>query len=207
MRLGKIKIDDLFASVDWCLKKTFPSDYDERCLYTACAIYTILKEEGIRSTIIGGNVGAFTMSTDGCQASVEGFAGSSNDQPSHYWVEVNDTLLDPNISYLPKSSKIPRVPMPMVAWKNKSTLPISLQYSAHIRYDEDAIFSFPNEISLRINSFIALCHKRYLSKAAKKKLQSVVIESQSDLENLAKAGNKWALGALRFESMSPQPVV
>ncbi|MDC5855958.1 hypothetical protein [Vibrio europaeus] len=147
------------------------------------------------------------MSIDGRQASVEGFASSNDGQPSHYWVEVNNTLLDPNVSYLTKSSRIPRVPIPMIAWKNKSLLPISLQYKAQIRYDEEAVFVFPDEISSRIDSFVTLCHKRYVSKATKKKLLSGIVSSQSDLETLARAGNHWALGALRFQSMSPKPIV
>ncbi|MDN3683219.1 hypothetical protein QWZ04_23205 [Vibrio tapetis subsp. quintayensis] len=147
------------------------------------------------------------MSTDGRQASVAGFAGSNNGQPSHYWVEVNSVLLDPNVSYLPKSLKPPKVPMPMIAWENKSILPIGLQYRAKIRYDEEAVFVFPDEISSRIDNFVTLCHKRYLSKATKKKIPSVILSSQCELEALARAGNKWALGALHFQSMSPQPIV
>ncbi|MEL0609063.1 MULTISPECIES: hypothetical protein [Vibrio] len=207
MMLGRVKVNNLFATIDWCLKKTFPTDYDSRCLYTACAIYSILQKEGVSSIIVGGNVGAFTMSIDGRQASLEGFAGSNRDQPSHYWVEVNDVLLDPNVSYLPKSSKIPRVPMPMIAWKRKGTLPKSLQYRAQIRYDENVEFRFPDDIAERISGFVDMCQKRYSSKAAKKKLSGFILSSPENLHQYAISGNKWAVGAMRFESLPSVPTI
>jgi len=207
LRLGRVKIDDLFATIDWCLRKTFPTDYDSRCLYTACAIYSILKKEGVSSIIVGGNVAAFTMSIDGLQASIEGFAGSNSDQPSHYWVEANGLLLDPSVSYLPKSSKVQRVPMPMIAWERENVLPKSLQYRDQIRYDENVEFSFPDDIAARISSFVDLCQKRYSSKAAKKKLSGFILSSPENLHHYAISGNKWAMGAMRFQSMSSVPTI
>lgn len=207
MRFGRVKIEELYSTIDWCLRKKFPTDYDSRCLYTACAIYSILKSEGIRAVIVGGDVGALAISIDGSHASLEGFAGSLKGQPSHYWVEANGVLLDPNVSYLPKNSKIQRIPMPMVAWNQRKAMPKSLQYVDQIRYDEDVEFRFPDDIAERITTFINMCKKRYASKATKKKLSGFVISSPESIQQHAASGNKWALGSIRFQSMSNTPTI
>ncbi|EKB22398.1 hypothetical protein HMPREF1170_02660 [Aeromonas veronii AMC35] len=207
MRVGKVKISKLFSVIDWCLKSSFPTDYDARCLYTACAIYSILKDEGIKSVIVGGNVGAFMLSNDGCQASLEGFRDSNQEQPSHYWVEVNGIILDPNISYLPKNSRIQRCPMPMIAWDCKNKLPKGLQYKDTVRYNEDVQFIFPDEFSERIFNFIEKCKKRYKSNVSKNKLSTWIAYSPESLFNEAKVGDKWAVGLLRFQSMKLTPTI
>lgn len=207
MRIGIIKIEDLFHTIDWCLKKNFPTDYDARCLYTACAIYTILKEAGVKSVIVGGDVGAFTLSNDGQEASLEGFGGSNQDQPSHFWVEANGILLDPNVSYLPKRSRIQRAPMPMIAWQYAYALPKGLQYKDVIRYDENAEFLFPDEFSTRITTFIEQCRNRYKSTAAKKKLSTWILSSPESLINKSRSGDKWSIGISRFQLMSSTPTI
>lgn len=207
MKIKNINIDELFSTIDLCLKKSFPTDFDARCLYTACSIYTILKDAGVKSVIVGGDVGAFTLSNDGRQASLEGFGGSSQDQPSHYWVEANGILLDPNISYLPKRSRIQRAPMPMIAWRCAYALPKGLQYKGIIRYDEDAEFLFPDEISKRISTFIEQCRKIYKSTAAKKKLSTWILSSPESLINKARSGDKWSIGVSRFQLMSSTPTI
>ncbi len=112
MKIGEVKIEELFAATDWCLRNSFPDDYDARCLYSACAIHTILKSKGVKAIIVGGNVGAFTLSADGREALLEGFGGGDVSQPSHYWVEANGVILDPGVSYLPKKSQMSAVSMP-----------------------------------------------------------------------------------------------
>jgi hypothetical protein len=152
LRIGRVKVEDLYATIDKCLRQNFPTDYDSRCLYTACAIHSVLKSEGMSSVTVGGDAVVFTVSIDGSQASVEGFTGSKQGQPSHYWVETNDVLLDPNVSYLQKNSRIKRVPMPMIAWERKNVLPKSLQYKDRVRYHENAEFRFPEDIAERMKA-------------------------------------------------------
>jgi hypothetical protein len=207
LKINNIKIDELFSTIDWCLKNNFPTDYDARCLYTACAIYTILKEAGVKSVIVGGDVGAFTLSNDGREASLEGFGGSSQDQQSHYWVEANGILLDPNISYLPNRSRIQRVQMPMIAWHCAYALPKGLQYKDIVRYDENVEFLFPDEFSTRISNFIGQCRKRYQSTAAKKKLSTWILSSPESLLNKARTGDRWSIGVSRFQLMSSTPTI
>lgn len=207
MRIGHIKIEELFATTDWCIKNSFPDDYDARCLYSACAIYTILIREGIKAIIVGGNVRVFTLSVDGRKALLEGFGGGDITQPSHYWVEVNGIILDTGASYLPKRSRMRAVPMPMVAWQKNSALPNYLQYKEKIRYAEEVEYIFPDDIANRISTFIERCQKRYDSKVAKKKLSTWILDSPKGLNNAAKSGDKWAKGALRFQSMASVPTI
>lgn len=205
MNIDNIKIDELFSTIDWCLKNSFPTDYDARCLYTACAIYSILKDVGVKSVIVGGDVRVFTLSSDGREASLEGFCGSSQDQPSHYWVEADGILLDPIISYLPKSSRIQRCPMPMIAWNCKNKLPKGLQYKETVRYNEDVQFIFPDEFCDKIFNFIEECKKKYKFNISKSKLSTWIASSPESLFNEAKVGDKWAIGLLRFQSLIPTP--
>jgi len=202
-----VKVKELLACTDWCIKNTFPEDYDARCLYSACAIHTILTNADIEAIIVGGNVGAFTLSTDGKEALLEGFGGGDTTKPSHYWVEVNGIILDPGISYLPKRSRMRAIQMPMIAWKKSNPLPNYIQYREVIRYAPEAEYIFPEDIANRISDFIELCKKRYASKAAKKKLSTWLLSSPTELDNAAKAGDKWAKEALRFQSTDSTPTI
>lgn len=207
LRIGHVKVQELFAVTDWCIKNRFPDDYDSRCLYNACAIHTILTDKGINAIIVGGNVGAFTLSTDNQEALLEGFGGGDINQPSHYWVEAEGIILDPGVSYLPKKSRIHAVPMPMVAWPKNTAFPHYLQYKETIRYAEDADYIFPDDIANRVSDFIEKCQKRYASKAAKKKLSTWILSSTDGVKTAAKSGDKWAKGALRFMSMDSTPTM
>ncbi|MBU2708725.1 hypothetical protein KCM76_22220 [Zooshikella marina] len=207
MRIENLKVEDLFATIDWCIKKYFPDNYDARCLYSACAIHTILVSCGVKAQIVGGNVGIFTVSIDGREALLQGFGGSDATQPSHYWVETSELILDPGAAYLPKSSQIKVVPMPMVAWRKTNPLPSYLQYQDKIRYAVDAEYMFAEDIATRISDFIELCKKRYTSRAAKKKLVTWLLTSPDSLNNAAKLGNKWAKCALHFQSMKSVPTI
>lgn len=207
MKIGHVKVEDIFAAIDWCLKNTFPENYDARCLYNACAIHTLLKREGIKSVIVGGSAGAFTLSVDGREALLEGFGGGDATRPSHYWVEANGIILDPGTSYLPRRSRMHALQMPMVAWKKRGALPKYIQYVEKIRYAEGAEYIFPDEIAERVAVFIDCCEKRYASKVVNKKLSTWILSSSEKLNNAAKSGDRWAIGALRFQAMESAPKI
>lgn len=206
MRIGGLKIEEVFSIIDWCIKKYFPDDYDVKCLYSACAIYSIFASQGIKSSIIGGNVGALTLSTDGNKALIEGFGGGNETNPSHYWVEANGVIFDINVSYLPKRSRLQAAAMPMVAWSKNIPLPNCLKYVEKIRYSEDVEFCFQSEISIRMQDFIDLCKKRHSSKVASKRLGTWLLSNPTDLNNAARTGDKWARGAIRFQKMNSTPI-
>ncbi|WP_373226265.1 hypothetical protein [Enterobacter cloacae complex sp. ESBL7] len=202
MRIGSLKIEEVFAIIDWCMKKSFPDDYDARCLYSACAIHSIFVNQGIKSSIIGGNLGALTLSIDGNKALIEGFGGGDETHPSHYWVEANGIIFDINVSYLPKRSRLQAVAMPMVAWSKNIPLPNCLHYVEKIRYSEDVKIRFPDEIAIRMQDFIDLCKKRYYSNVANKRLGTWLLSNPTGLNNAARTGDKWARGAIRFQEIN-----
>ena len=207
LRIGRVKIEALFAITDWCLKNSFPDDYDSRCLYNACAIHTILMSEGIKANIVGGDVGIFTLSADGRNALLEGFSGGDTTQPSHYWIDVDGIILDPGATYLPKRSRINALPMPMVAWDKNNALPNYLQYKEKIQFASDVEYVFPDDIANRVSAFVERCQKRYASKAANKKLPTWILSSPKGLNNKAQSGDNWSKGAIRFQSMPSTPTI
>lgn len=207
LRIGVIEVEDLFSVTDWCIKSSFPEDYDARCLYSACAIHTILASKGVKAIIVGGDVGAFTLSSDGREALLEGFGDGDTAQPSHYWIEANGVILDPCVSYLPRRSRIRAVSMPMVAWSKNVPLPNCLQYVEKIRYAEELKFIFPDDTANRIKEFIDCCQKRYSSNVAKKKLYTWLLSNPNKLNDAARSGDLWAKGAIRFQSMNSVPII
>ncbi|AWH87997.1 hypothetical protein [Limnobaculum parvum] len=207
MQISDVKIENLFAVIDWCIKNSFPEDYDARCLYSACAIHAILISKGVKAVIVGGNMGAFTLSADGRKALLEGFSGGDMVQPSHYWVEANGVILDPCVSYLPRRSRICAVSMPMVAWSKNVALPNYLQYVEKIRYAEEVGFIFPDDIGIRVQEFIEYCQKQYSSKTVKKKFATWLLSNPNELNNAARLGDRWAKGAIRFQSMNSVPTI
>ncbi|MFB1118469.1 hypothetical protein RF240_19390 [Dickeya dadantii] len=207
LRIGVIKVEDLFSVTDWCIKNSFPEDYDARCLYSACAIHSILASKGIKAIIVGGDVGALTLSSDGRDALLEGFGGGDTIQPSHYWVEANGVILDPCVSYLPRRSRIRAVSMPMIAWSKNAPLPNCLQYVEKNRYAEEVKLIFPDDIANRVKQFIDCCQKRYSSNVAKKKLDTWLLSNPNKLNDAARSGDLWAKGAIRFQSMNSVPII
>ncbi|HHQ6628430.1 TPA: hypothetical protein ACSTL5_005012 [Serratia fonticola] len=207
MRIGGVKIEDLFSATDWCVKNSFPEDYEARCLYSACAIHSILASKGVKAVIVGGNVGAFTLSDDGREALLEGFGGGDMAQPSHYWIEANGVILDPCVSYLSRRSRIRAVSMPMVAWSKNVALPNYLQYVEKIRYAVEVEFVFPDDIASRVQEFIECCQRRYSSKVAKKKLATWLLSNPNELNDAARSGDPWAKGAIRFQFMNSVPTI
>lgn len=193
MKIGEVKIEELFAATDWCLRNSFPDDYDARCLYSACAIHTILKRKSVKTIIVGGNVGVFTLSADGREVLLEGFGGGDIAQPSHYWIEANGLILDLGVSYLPKRSHMSAVSMPMIAWMKNNPLPNYLQYIDKIRYAEEVEYIFPDDITNRVPEFIRRCEKRYASRTAKKKLPTWLLTNQKDLDKAARAFGRYSL--------------
>ncbi len=208
MRIDGFKIEELFAATDWCVKNTFPENYDARCFYVACAVRAILKRNGIKATIVGGDIGAFTLSADGRKSVLQGFGGGvDKTKPSHFWVESNGVILDPCVSYLPKSSRIGAVSMPMIAWSKNNALPKYLQYVEKIRYPEDAEYVYPDDIASRIQDFIECCQKRYSSKEENKKLATWLLSNPNELNIAARSGDRWAKGAILFQSMNSVPTI
>ena len=120
--------------VDRSLRKEFPEDYFKRCMYAAFGTSALLQDAGFNANIVGGDFLAFVVARFEQRAGLQGF-GLGTDQPSHFWVEVDGTIIDVGPHYLPDDARFPATPMPFVAWSSASTLPLYLRYRSHIQYD------------------------------------------------------------------------
>lgn len=76
------QIERIFAVVDRCLRKTFPTDYHKRCAYAALGVRALLDELGLAAAVVGGDSAAFIVARDNSRAGLAGFAFNA-DQSSH----------------------------------------------------------------------------------------------------------------------------
>ena len=183
--------------VDRCLRKEFPDDYDKRCMYGAFATSVLLQDAGLEANIAGGDFLAFVVSRRGDEAGLQGF-GLGEDQPSHFWVEVQDTIIDLGPHYLPKRSRYPAFDLPLVAWTLATGLPKYLRYRPLIRYASEAQLQATPDILARKEQFIAQCRERYKTQVGQPKLPGWVLSDQASLLTAARQGDLWALNAIRF---------
>jgi len=62
------------------------------------------------------------------QASMQGYASESGEH-SHYWVDLNGSIIDLGTYYLPVGSKFPACEIPAVIWDAGYDLPRGLKYA------------------------------------------------------------------------------
>lgn len=136
-------VEKALAVVDWCLRRQFPDDYDARCMYSAFGVAHLLNKAGIQSFVSGGEIRVFTSTQDGQGHGAQGFGASKTDEPSHYWVDCGDRLLDLGPSYLPYRSSSPIASMPIVAWNYTPGMPRFLSYNAQISFHPEVEFRMP----------------------------------------------------------------
>jgi hypothetical protein len=92
--------------VDCSLRKEFPEDFYKRCMYAAFGSTALLQDAGYEANIVGGDFLAFVVAKSEQRAGLQGF-GLGTDQPSHFWVEVDNTIVDVGPHYLPEDSRFP----------------------------------------------------------------------------------------------------
>jgi hypothetical protein len=183
--------------VDRSLRKEFPEDFYKRCMYAAFGTTAILQDAGFGANIVGGDFLAFVVARSGQRAGLQGF-GLGSDQPSHFWVEVDDTIVDVGPYYLPDGASFPAVSMPFVAWSPASVFPLYLRYRSNVQYDPRALLDSTPEIAKRLDAFVATCRARYAGQSGQPKLRSWLLTGGTALETAARAGDAWAQNAIRF---------
>jgi hypothetical protein len=187
----------ILAIVDKALRNEFADDFDKRCLYAAFAVFALLQDEGFDTHLAGGDFVAFVVARSGERVGLQGF-GYGRDQPSHFWVEVQDTIVDLGPHYLPQGSSFAAAAMPLVAWQLSDGLPVYLRYRAHMRYDPAVqLQSFP-DVMARKDRFVAGCRAKYAAQRGQPRLPSWLLTSPMALELAAREGDVWAKNALRF---------
>lgn len=198
MRIESV-ITRTLSVVDKALRKEFPGDYDKRCLYAAFATCALLQDAGFDAALAGGDFVAFVVASSGERAGLQGF-GYGSTEPSHYWVEVEDTIVDLGPHYLPRGSSFPVSPMPLIAWRLADELPLYLRYRAHMRYDPAVQLQSDPAIMARKDRFVSECRAKYRAQMGQPKLPRWLLTGPDAVLAAALAGDSWAQNALRFAS-------
>ncbi|MNJ61347.1 hypothetical protein D3C77_571300 [compost metagenome] len=77
---------------------------------------------GHSPAIVGGNFLAFVVWRDQRQASMQGH-GSESGEHSHYWVELDGSIIDLGTYYLPVGSSFLASEMPALFWDTGYAFP------------------------------------------------------------------------------------
>lgn len=193
------------AIVDKALRATFPDDFDKRCMYAAFGLRQLLQEAGQTAQIVGGEFLCLVISPDGRQATFQGFGTPSEQasEPSHYWVEVGQTLVDLGPHYLPRRSPHRAASMPLVRWSLQTNLPPFLRYKETVRYDQNVELVADAAISKRMDDFLFRCQQESRSAIGDVKLPGWQFRDIGSLQHAAQRGDAWARGAMSFIKTRP----
>ena len=153
------------------------------------------------SRIVGGDFLALVVSLDFKQGSLQGYAKAEGDY-AHFWNEINGHLVDLGPSYLHVKSRFLAVRGPTVMWPLKEPLPKSLKYSAKAKYPPEAKLAFSPEIMERIEEFLIEVDRQKELSNIEAGTSNRIIRGRKSLAELAKLGDYWALGSIKFESVT-----
>lgn len=187
--------------VDREMRKEFPEDFYKRCYYSAAAVVHIIRTAGGQAALVGGDMAGFMLTVNGRQATLQGFGGSTEGM-SHVWVEASGSLIDLGFHYLPYDARRPSLPMPVATWQLADELPAYLRY-APIRSTTEAgefVFDQPAHAA-RLSVFKERCWSRFNNLVGNPKPPFWFLEHRASLSAAAAAGDRWAAGAIVFETM------
>lgn len=181
------------------IKRTFPDDFDRRCIYAAAGMKHLLASLGTNAHIHAGDFCALVVSKDGLRASMQGFGGATYGKTfSHYWLETPKVLIDLAPHLLPKGSSFAAAPIPVLAWDKAKPIYIALRYRTLERYAPDAIMMLPKDVADRMSSFLSDISERWARHMSSPPNQFWLLTSEKDLERASRR-DVWAAGVLRFE--------
>lgn len=193
-------VERILCVVDRCLRVQFPDDYYKRCLYASFGVHSLLRTLGHSPEVVGGNFLAFVVSRDERKASMQGYASESGEH-SHYWVELNGSIIDLGTYYLPVGSKFPACEIPAVIWDAGYDLPRGLKYAPEARYALPEISHLEPHIIEKMEPFLAACHARMGETLVKPKIGKWLVRTPSSIQKAASKGDQWARAVIRYESM------
>lgn len=201
--ISRLMLERVLCVVDRSLRKEFPDDFHKRCLYAAFGVHALLRDRGYSPNIVGGDFSAFVVSRDGMQASMQGYSSrGASSEPSHYWTELDGSIIDLGPSYLPYESRYPALSMPVACWEMSHRLPKALQYHPEVWHGVEAELDPASPAAIRKEKFVEQCRQRDKSPMVNPKLNSWLLRSMVSIEDSAKRGDRWAAGAIRFEQMA-----
>ena len=188
--------------VDRSLRKSFPDDFDARCLYAALGMHRLAARMGYSSNMVGGDFSALAVAVDNSQASFQGYSLSDGDgEYAHYWCEIEGHIVDLGPTYLSERSRFAAVRAPIVMWPTAISLPESLKYRPKIRYAPDGEHRMAPEIMDRIDKFFQICDKKFASLSGQPKATNWLASGPKSIVAASDRGDLWALGTQHITSM------
>jgi hypothetical protein len=186
-----------FAITDLSLREFFPADFYKRCMYASFGMAALLKDEGIRVQLIGGDFLCAIVSDDGRQMSLQGFGTNDSCEPSHFWIHAGGNLLDLGPMYLPYESPFPAPSPPLLRWSLASRLPAFLAYREHVRFAEYVDVITP-EVRQRNAAFISACRSNREVHGEHVRPSQWQLKDMQSLRYAAQRQDPWALAASEF---------
>ncbi|OLU00931.1 hypothetical protein SAMN04490202_0880 [Pseudomonas reinekei] len=193
-------VERVLCVVDRCLKGQFPDDYYKRCLYASFGVHSLLRALGHSPAVVGGNFLAFVVSRDQRQASMQGYASESGEH-SHYWVELDGSIIDLGTYYLPVGSSFLSSEMPVLFWDTGYRMPKGLKYVPEARYASPEVAHLEPHIIEKMVPFLAACHARMGQPPVKPKIGKWLVTTPSSIQRAASKGDLWARAVIRYETM------
>lgn len=194
-------IERVLYVVDKCLRSQFPDDYHKRCMYASFGIHRLLEGMGHKPEIVGGDFLAFVISKDGRDATLQGY-GSPTEPVSHFWVELDGTIIDLGTYYLPTESRYPASEMPGVCWERQHPLPKGLRYHESTRCVSSETSYLEPHIKAKMTPFLEACVARIAKPLVKPKLGKWLATSPSSIHKAAGKGDLWAKSLIHYQTMS-----
>lgn len=204
--IGAAIVERVLCVVDRCLRSQFPDDYYKRCMYASFGVHRLLQAQGYNPVIVGGNFGAFVISRDQSIASIQGYASDSGEH-SHYWVELDGSIIDLGTYYLPVESSFRICELPAVFWNTSYSLPRGLIYSPAAHYPSSDISHLAPHIIEKMEPFLAACRARMGKPLTKPKIGKWLVTTPSSLQKAAQKGDPWARAVIHYESIPAEHLV
>lgn len=196
-------VERVLCVVDRCLRSQFPDDYYKRCMYASFGMHRLFRANGYSPVIVGGNFGALVVSRDQRLASIQGYASCTGEH-SHYWIELDGSVIDLGSYYLPVESSFQASAVPAVFWNTSCPLPRALIYEAAERYPSSDCSRLAPHIIEKMEPFLAACSARMAKPLAKPRIGKWIATSPSSIQKTARRGDPWALAVIRYETKAAE---
>lgn len=196
-------LERVLCVIDRTLRNQFSEDFHKRCMYAAFGMRELIRDLGYSPILVGGNFAALVVSRDQRQASMQGYSSQGcSSGHSHYWVEVEGSIIDLGTTYLPIDSSYPALAMPVTNWDLAHPFARALQYQPEARYDVQVELDSTVEVSARMDKFLKACRKRMAGQLVNPRLGTWLLRDPTSMSEAVKRKDPWATAALRFEGMS-----
>lgn len=190
-------IGQALAIVDVSLREFFPGDFYKRCMYASLGIAALLRDEGVSAHVVGGEFICTVVSRDGATMTLQGFGGSKDGLPSHFWVLAAGQQLDLGPMYLSYEASFPAAPLPILRWPTAVKLPNFILYREHARYAGDVELLDP-VIREKNIAFLSHCRSVRDSASSRFPVPTWQLKDSQSLHFAARRGDMWSRASVEF---------